>query len=249
MWLDAYGESIKQEVQYLFLNHTSDVDIDNRLGDTPYLVFSGPEYGAVFPAGSDINFSAEAYDTDGTIEKLEFFIDRELEEDTVLSTFTSSPFDYTWEHPADGVYKVYVKVTDNDGNTKQSNPTSFRVGNPPRYRYEAEEGELTGNSYVSTDASASNGAYVEYRDNNCTITWTIPNCPAEDTYDMVIGYSVPYGEKNNFVVINNDVANQIDVHFAGSATGWYRDTVQVNLLEGVNTVGIGYSWGGCVSTI
>jgi hypothetical protein len=242
MWLDSYGESIKQELQYTFLHHTSDVDIDNNLGDTPYLLFTGPDYGEVFASGSDIQFHAEAYDTDGTIEKLEYFLDREFEEDTVLMTYTESPFDFTWEGPADGVYKVYVKVTDNDGYTKQSSPISFRVGNPPRYRYEAEQAVLTGDLSVVSDATASDGKYVDFKQ-DCSIKWTIPNCPADDSYDLIIGYGVPYGEKNNYIIINDDVTHQLDVHFAGEADGWYRDTVQADLLEGVNTVEIGYFWG------
>jgi hypothetical protein len=243
MWLDAYGESIKQESQYLFFTHNVDVDIDNFLGDAPYLTLEGPEFGEVFESGSDIQFFTEAFDTDGTIESVDYFLMREDLEDSLLTSITASPYNYTWENPDDGMFRVYVRAIDNDGFTKQTLPLYFIVGDPPRYRYEAEDAKLTGaGAYTGTDALASNGEYVEFRENS-SILWTVYDCPATDTYNMVIGYSLPYGGKNNYIIVNGDVAGQIDFPFAGAATGWLKDTVPVPLVEGDNTIAIGYSWG------
>lgn len=242
MWLDSYGESIRQECQYLFKERTSDVDIDNMLGDTPYLTFSGPEINAVLESGSSVSITAEASDTDGTVEKVELFIDLEIEEDTVLNTLVSPPYDYTWESPADGVYKVYAKATDNDGYSKVSQPIPFTVGDPPIYRYEAENAELTGNLAVQNDAGASAGKYVTI-EQECSILWTVYNCPADGNYDMIIGYRVPFGEKNNYFIINGDEANQLDIQFTGPDNAWLRDTVPVSLLQGENTVEMQDFWG------
>jgi hypothetical protein len=242
MWLDAYGESIKQEAQYLFLTHTSDVDIDNMIGDTPYLTFDGPDYGEVLASGSDVSFYVEAFDTDGTIDKVEYFQDRETGGDTLLTTITAAPYDYTWISPDDGLYKVYVKVTDNDGFTKQSTPIYFIVGDPPRYKYEAEFADLTGDATVGADADASDGHYVEFR-SACSIKWTVAACPADDVYNMIVGYAVPYGEKNNYIIINEGEIDTLDVHFAGNTDGWYKDTLQVPLHQGINTVEIRDFWG------
>ncbi len=243
MWLDAYGESIKQEVQYMFLNHTTDVDIDNMIGDTPMLTFSGPDYGEEFESGSDIDFFVEAFDTDGTIDSVEYFQIMETGEDLVLMTFTSAPYDYTWVGPDDGMYSVYVRATDNDGFTKESNQIAFIVGDPPIYKYEAEEAELTGDATIATDVTASGGQYVNYLNSPASIEWTILNCPADDVYDLILGFGVPYGNKNNFIIINGSTGSQIDHLFDGPADEWIRDTVPVNLVEGVNTIEIGYSWG------
>ena len=242
MWLDQYGELIKEEVQYIFLNHTVDVDIDNMLGDTPFLSFSGVEYGQVFESGSDVSFVTEAYDTDGTIEQVGYFLVLESEEDSLLTTLTESPYDFTWAGPDDGVYSVYVKATDNDGYFKESNPVAFTVGDPPRYRYEAEEAEITGDASVSGDAAASGGQYVDFR-SDCSIKWTILDSPEDGTYDMIIGFAVPYGEKNNYFVINDDTENMLDIHFEGPADEWLKDTIQVDLTEGTNTVEIVDFWG------
>ncbi len=243
MWLDSYGESIKEEIQYLFLNNTLEVDIDNMLRDAPALYFYGPEYGSAFDPGTDIDFSADAEDTDGTIAQVEFTLDNEVGNDSVLFTDMEAPYEFTWENPEEGTYNVYTRVTDNDGYTKISNKIQFIIGDPPRYRYEAEEAELTGDATIKDHSDASNGKYVDYLEDVPFIKWTIPNCPSTASYDMIIGYGVFYGEKNNFIVINDDVNNQIDWHFTGSSDEWLRDTISVNLLEGENTISILTSWG------
>jgi len=243
MWLDSYGGRIQEEVQYLFLNKTPEVDIDNMLGDTPALYFSGPEYGSVFEAGSDIPFSADAQDTDGSISMVEFLLANETGDDSVLFADIEIPYEFTWVDPDEGTYRVYARATDNDGYRKESSKLAFTIGDPPRYRYEAEEAEIAGNAWIQNDTEASNGKYVNFQ-SDCSLEWIIPNCPSNNTYQMIIGYAVPSGEKNNYIVINQDVAHQIDWHFGGPSGEWLRDTLSVNLLEGLNTIAITDFWGG-----
>ncbi|MBN1952170.1 MAG: T9SS type A sorting domain-containing protein [Bacteroidales bacterium] len=242
MWTDEYGDLIKEEAQHTFLNNTAEVDIDNMLGDTPYLVFSGPEYGAELESGSNVDFAADAEDTDGTVDSVEIILDREFVEDTVLATFSSAPYDFTWLAPDDGVYKVYARATDNDGYIKSTDPIAFTVGEPPLYRYEAEEAELSGGATIGNNASASGGQYVNYTSSPASILWTVLECPADGTYDMVIGYSTPNGEKNNYIIVNGDTDGQQDIHFPASSA-WERDTIQVDLVAGTNTIEVGYFWG------
>lgn len=242
MWLDSYGESIQEEVQYLFLNRTAEVDIDNMLGDTPALFFSGPEYGSVFDTGSDINFSADAEDTDGTVLKIEFILDNETGEDSILFADFEVPYEFTWVDPDEGAYRVYGRAIDNDGYRKESSKIAFTIGDPPRYRYEAEEAEIAGNAWIQNDAEASGGKYVNFQ-SDCSLRWIIPNCPTAGSYDLVIGYAVPSGEKNNYIVINDDVTHRIDWHFGGPADEWLRDTLSVDLRGGLNTIAITDFWG------
>lgn len=243
MWTDTYGPLIKQEVQYTFLNYTAEVDIDNMLGDTPYMLLSGPEYGQVFEAGSTIDFSTEAYDTDGTVDSVTYYLFRELGEDTILAVVKgSSPYEFSWVEPDEGTYSVYAVAMDNDGYSKKSTHIAFIVGDPPVYRYEAEGAELTGGATVNDDATASGGKYVNFT-SDASILWTILNCPADGAYDMIIGFGVPYGEKNNYITINGDTDNMLDIHFGGPADEWLRDTIGVDLVEGTNTIEITDFWG------
>jgi len=59
-----------------------------------------------------IVFSAAAKDFDGTIQKIEFFSNGNL-----IGESTSSPIRLQWEGPNAGVYTIYAKVTDNNGNS------------------------------------------------------------------------------------------------------------------------------------
>ena len=57
-----------------------------------------------------ITIKANATDTDGSVEKVEFYIDDELKE-----TMIAGPYEYNWNERAIGEYNIKVKVYDNEG--------------------------------------------------------------------------------------------------------------------------------------
>jgi len=241
MWLDQYGDSIKKETEYMFLNYPDIVDIDSMIGDFPMLHVTGPEYGEELESGSDVVFECDATDTDGSVTKVEYFFDVEVGEDTLLVSLTSAPYDYTWEAPEDGLYKIYVVATDDDGFTKTSDIMYFIIGDPPVYKYEAEHADFSGEINIATNAAASNGQFLNCQQTG-SILWTILEVPADSEYDMVIGYASPSGDKNNYLIINNDTLNKIDIQFLQNSN-WQRYTQPVTLNEGTNTIEVELSWG------
>lgn len=83
---------------------------------------TAPAEGAVLATGAAVTLSAEASDSDGTIAKLEFFLDgAKLGEDL------SAPYSLSWTATGSG-HSLYVRASDDKGATGDSAAVAFRVG-------------------------------------------------------------------------------------------------------------------------
>lgn len=91
----------------------------------PIVSLSSPLDGANFAVNATVEIVAIANDGDGTVSKVEFFNGT-----TKLGEKTSSPFTFTWNGVAEGVYVITAKATDNAGSTTTSAAATITVGNP-----------------------------------------------------------------------------------------------------------------------
>jgi hypothetical protein len=81
-----------------------------------------------FSIGTPIILTAEAFDTDGTISKIEFYNGTNL-----IGTATGSPYTVTWNNVPAGSYTLVAKATDNSGAVGASAPIHIQVVIPPPY--------------------------------------------------------------------------------------------------------------------
>jgi hypothetical protein len=110
------GIGYSNELTYTFSIGGGDGDGDND-GDgngsvniVPAVQFNFPYYDSTtFKPGETIDISLFAYDPDGTIEKIEIYVN-----DALLTTLTGT-FEYHWNGVAAGDYKVSAIAYDNDG--------------------------------------------------------------------------------------------------------------------------------------
>jgi hypothetical protein len=82
-------------------------------------------------------------------------------------------------------------------------------------------------------------------DNNgkASITWIIPNCPKDSTYELIIGYRTPNGYKAQYLYVNDSlVAGNLEFEGANS-TDWFEKKIAVTLKAGRDTISIVASWG------
>jgi hypothetical protein len=240
-WGGLTADDIREEMQYLFNNYTVDVDIDNFLGDAPSLALVLPESGAEYEAGETVEFEVDVFDTDGTIDRVEYYIDLESGADSLLASVETEPFNYSWTDAGENTWKLYAVVIDNDGIRKKSSPVEIIVGNPPVKKYEAEEAVRSGTPVVENDPEASNGQFVRFYQTGY-IEWTIPNVPATAAYDVAFAYRLFGGDKINDIIVNNS-GSPISHQFAGEANVWLVDTIELELTENVSAIRIQASWG------
>ncbi len=88
----------------------------------PTVTITSPTDNSEFDEGSAITMSASATDSDGTIAKVEFFID-----DNKIGEDTSSPYTLTWKDAPEGKHQIIAKATDDDGGSSMSKPVSITV--------------------------------------------------------------------------------------------------------------------------
>lgn len=92
----------------------------------PTVSITAPSPGSTLIAPAQVTISANAGDNDGTVSKVEFFLNGiKLGEDT------TAPYTMTWNTAAAGDYTLTAKATDNSGLTAISLPVNITVAKPP----------------------------------------------------------------------------------------------------------------------
>jgi subtilisin family serine protease len=92
----------------------------------PTVSLSAPSSSATFTAPANISISANAGDTDGTINKVQFYAGTQL-----IATATASPYSISWNNVAAGDYSLTAVATDNLGATTTSAAVNIKVNQPP----------------------------------------------------------------------------------------------------------------------
>lgn len=105
----------------------SSTGIAITVNKAPAISITAPADGASYTAPANINITASANDTDGTISKVEFYSGT-----TLLGTDTTSPYSYSWSNvPAAASYTLKARAIDNLGGITDSATRSVTVNAPP----------------------------------------------------------------------------------------------------------------------
>ena len=105
---------------------TTSVAVPIRVNTPPTVALTAPANQSVFPPGGVITLTANAADSDGTIQKVEFFSDG-----TKLGEKTSIPYSFSWNGAATGPHALTAKATDNNGAQTVSATVNIRVNAAP----------------------------------------------------------------------------------------------------------------------
>ncbi|WP_298542084.1 glycosyl hydrolase family 18 protein [uncultured Aquimarina sp.] len=89
--------------------------------ELPTVTITSPDEGATFTAGATVGISADAIDTDGTIDRVEFYNGNVL-----LGEDISEPYNYNWSNISEGNYTITVKAYDNE-NGEGSSSVSINI--------------------------------------------------------------------------------------------------------------------------
>lgn len=89
----------------------------------PSVTITSPSNNTNFEPGSDITITVDAEDSDGTVDKVEFFEGgvNKLGEDT------TAPYSFTWTGYEEGAYTLTAKAIDNEGGSRTSLSTNITV--------------------------------------------------------------------------------------------------------------------------
>jgi chitinase len=91
--------------------------------NAPSVTITSPANGTNFPTvGQVVSIAATASDSDGSVTKVEFYIDG-----SKIGEDTSSPYTFSWTS-TQGFHSLTAKATDNSANTTTSSSVSITVG-------------------------------------------------------------------------------------------------------------------------
>lgn len=88
----------------------------------PTATITAPAANAQFIQGDDAVITANAVDSDGTIDKVEFY-----DGNILLGTDTTFPYSFTWTNLAIGSFSLTAKATDNEGAVEVSSSVNISV--------------------------------------------------------------------------------------------------------------------------
>jgi Glycosyl hydrolase family 48/Cellulose binding domain/Bacterial Ig domain len=88
----------------------------------PSVSLTAPAAGASFTAPATVPLAATASDPDGTVAKVDFFVDTQL-----IATDTAAPFQGSWTNVPAGQYSITAKATDDKGAVTASAPVTIQV--------------------------------------------------------------------------------------------------------------------------
>ena len=88
----------------------------------PTVSMTSPTTGATFTTPANITLTADAADSDGAINYVEFF-----DGTTLIGQSYSAPYNFVWNNVVIGNHILTVKATDDDGATSVSSPVTITV--------------------------------------------------------------------------------------------------------------------------
>lgn len=231
-------DSMLAGMKFMWDNYRSAVDILGISGEWPYITITSPAANTQFPGNSEVTIETDAYDNDGYVDIVKFFVNDTLkigERDTI-------PFNIIWSGMPDGNYSLSAEATDNSGNKRTSAKVNIIVGSPPFTRREAESTQRIGNMTVESDPDASNGLYVDMPTQTGSVTWYLNNVPQAGNYEIRFGYRCSYDTpKDQYINVNGERVDTL--RFEGNTTQWLEKEMFVDLIQGQNTIQMELFWG------
>ncbi len=226
-------------IKSIWDNYKSSVDVNGIGGDWPTISILTPNDNTTFSDTSTVNIEIEANDNDGSIALIEIFANDDLKIGEILD----SPYSYTWIPTKNGNYNIYAIATDNSGHKRTSNIVRIIYGTPPFKRYEAEAVTIpTTGITIKSDPTASGGSYTEMKQTTSKILWEINNLLTAGNYEIKFGYRLSFDTpKGQFINVNG--VRITELMFEGVVNKWLEISLNVDLVEGNNTIEIEPSWG------
>jgi hypothetical protein len=153
----------------------------------PFITLTNPVAGATFSASNAITLRATASDADGTVSKVEFFVD-----DNLIGSDASSPFSFVWSTAPAGIYELKARATDSIGLTRMSGSVPIVVVNGQAPFYGVPQ---TIPGIIQAEDFDGGGEGVAYHDNDVANNgnqYRNTSVDVENTGDVGGGYNVGF---------------------------------------------------------
>lgn len=199
----------------------------SSVNHAPYVSITAPTNEENFIPGGDITITADAYDTDGTISKVEFF-----QGNVKLGEDDSSPYSLTWNDVPTGNYTLTAKATDDE--TASTVSLGIEVFLGVQYVLTTS---VTGQGSISTNPS--DGFYDE---NTVVSLFATPSSGYQFN-----GWSGDLSGRQNPISITMDSDKEVVANFIETAAYTLTTSVSGNGSVSVSPLGESYGEGTVVT--
>lgn len=173
----------------------------------PAISFNAPANGSIFLPGANLTLKATASDADGSIAKVEFFVDGST---TPLGQGTqgllTSTYDFTWNGVPPGAHTIEARATDNDGATQSVSITIGEDQPPAVALADPVASRPTAPATITLTASAS-----DTDGTIASVTFAVTFNGTTTNYN-----GVPLGSGSYQLILNNQAAGNYT--FTATAT-------------------------------
>jgi len=208
----------------------------NPTNQLPTVSITAPANNASFTAPASVTISANASDADGTIASVSFYNGA-----TLIGTDATAPYSFNWTNVSAGTYTITAVAEDNVGGKTTSAAITINVGATPvtGFRLQGEAAcAADGILNESTNAGFNGTGYVNLNNAVGTkATWAV-HSGVSGSVSLAIRFANGTTANRQMSVSVNGTTQVASVNFAGTGawTTWNTAVVQINLLQGGNSI-------------
>ncbi|AXT53266.1 T9SS C-terminal target domain-containing protein [Aquimarina sp. BL5] len=213
----------------------------------PQVSITSPANGASFQIGQTIPLVANASDTDGTVSKVEFFINNNL-----TATEQAAPYDTSTTITNPGNYAITAKATDNNGAVTTSQSVNITIKDdsvPPTDAidipgsFEAENFEIkSGSVRIENTPGTTAGKNLGFIVNGDFVDYAVNvESSSEYTFDVYASSNGAGGKVD--IVESGTVVGSIDIPVTGQWHSYKKYSTTVSLSSGEKVLRLSFNGG------
>ncbi len=206
----------------------------------PTVSISSPADRSAAQVGSTVTLAALAADVDGSVQRVDFYLD-----DAPIGTVTTAPFTMSWIVPTSGIYRFSAVATDDRGDSTATTPVTIGTRSEI-VLYASQATKTAGNYQLVADVTAAGGVGLWNPDLATAKVGAAAATPA--TYAEFTFYAEAGRAYHLWIrgkAQKNSWANDsIFVQFSGSAAARIGSTASMTMnLEDDANIGVsGWGW-------
>jgi hypothetical protein len=162
------------------------IQVNALVNQLPTVSITSPANNATYTAPVNIIITADASDTDGTINKVEFYNGT-----TLLGTNATAPYTYSWTNVTAGSYTITAKAYDNTNSATTSSAITIQVNapvnQPPVVHVTVSSNNAVAPANIVITANATDNGVINKVEfyNGTTLLSTVTNAPYTYTWTNV----------------------------------------------------------------
>lgn len=216
----------------LMISDTIHISVDEGY---PHVTITSPLEGNTFLPDDSIPITINAYDTDGSIDSVAFYLNSNR-----LATLASTPYSVKIENPGIGIHELKVIAYDNDYKFTESEVIQVEVG-VMKLIQETEIGYCgtsNGTSWIESNHPGYTGIGFVNTDNvlGVQIIWAV-DFPESGLYKFEWRYASA-DDRPGQLLLNDIVVSEVPFINTGDWVTWETLSVNANVHAGINKIGL-----------